>query len=163
MSVNLKRYVIHYARLQGERVPVPLRSAQMLAWVKYLCAPVVRLFDKLMVFRTFMLYRLSVTPQVVYLRKMLNDKYDPVQRRIAIEDGIQHEPVYLYLKSEDRPILLKTKAEGSRLYLFKKGETVGYAPDFIVRLPSGLRVNRNEMKALIDAYKLAGKKFEIDN
>lgn len=50
--------------------------------------------------------------------------------------------------------------EGERLYLLNKAEGQN-SFDFIVWVPAGLVFDQNEMEALIDLYKLAGKTYVI--
>lgn len=159
--VNKKIYDINYWRLVVERLPHPLRFGEMIAWVEWLCLPLIVIYNLLLTFRRTTLCHLSITPQVCRLRKMLNDKYDFLQRRITIEDAAKYDKTYLWLHNETRKQWLYSRDENHPLYLYLNGETSDNTFDFIVRLNGVTIANRNEMEAIIDNFKLAGKKYTI--
>lgn len=162
MSVNLKRFNIDYVKLVLQRLPHELRVDEVIAFVNILAGPFVSLYNRLIAFKDSVVYKLTITPQVCFLEKMLNDRYDNVERRIYIEDGISTDPLFLYTRAEEQPIWLYTKAENQPIYLRTKGELGIFNFDFVVYVPSAIGAfNEPEMTALVEAYKLAGKKFKI--
>lgn len=106
-------------------------------------------------------YKLTITPQVCYLEKALNDRYDIADRRIFITDGISYDPLPLYLKVENKPVVLYTKEEDKVAVLFTKSETGLFSVDFIVNVPAAVAFAEAEMRAIVDVYKLAGKIYSI--
>lgn len=160
--INVKRYVINYSKLVTQRIPEELSVDEVINFVKVLVSPVVTLYNQLIAFRDLLLYKITITPQVVYLEKMLNDRYDNIERRIYIEDGLTYDPIYVYTEAELKPIYLYTESEmGPGNFLFTQGEVSQVSNDFIVYVPLAVSFDVNEMTSLVSAYKLASKLFKI--
>jgi hypothetical protein len=161
--INIKRYTIDYVKYATQRIPVKIRFADVKAYVLVIVGPIVYVYNQLILFRDLIKYKLTITPQVVYLEKMLNDRYDGTLRRIYIVDGKQYDPQYIYTKAELKPLPLYTKGEVAKpkIYLYTKGEGNIVTFDFVVMVPIALTYNSNEMLSLITNYKLASKLFTI--
>jgi len=159
--INTARYVINYAKLVTQRIPELLRFEDLIAFVQALVSPLVFIYNQFITFRLFIIYKLTITPQVVYMEKMLNDQYDSVLRRIYIKDGAIKAAVYLYTKAELKPKFLYTKPENKPIYLYTKGESIGTTFDFVVYVPSDISFNSVEMSTRINNYKLASKIYSI--
>lgn len=102
-----------------------------------------------------------ITPQVCYLERLLNDRYDSELRRIKIDDGIFHLPIYIYQEDEIKPVYLFTEDENKPVYLYTDGEAGEVLDDFVVLVPVDIIFDMNEMKSLLNIYKLAGTKYTI--
>lgn len=159
--INVKRYVIDYVKLVTQRVPIDLRFDDLMAYLMALVGPLVYLYNKLLAFRDSIIYKLTITPQVAYLEKMLNDRYDNALRRIYIEDGESTNAIPLYTKAELQPVILYTKGENQPISLYTKGEAGQFTFDFVVWVPLGLTFDETEMTALVNTYKLVSKFFKI--
>jgi len=160
---NVKRYDINYSKLINQRIPEPLRSPEMIAWITRLASPFTYLYSLILSFRQSTLYKLAITPQVVFLEKMLNDRYDSSLRRIYILDGQEYNPLYIYTVAEVKPVWLYTKGEVGKpqVDLFTKGEVGQFTFDFVVYVPVAISFDVNEMSSLVNTYKLAGKIYDI--
>lgn len=160
---NVKRYDINYTKLVNQRIPEPLRTSESIAWLVLLASPFISLYGKVISFRQSTLYKLGITPQVVYLEKMLNDRYDATLRRIYILDGQEYNPLYIYTQLELKPVWLYTKSEVGkpRVDLFTAGEVGQFTFDFVVYVPVAISFDVNEMSSLLNTYKLAGKIYDI--
>lgn len=141
-------------------MPSSLRRKALHAWLMTLIAPAIRLHGELVAFRAAALYRLSITPQVCYLEKALNDRYDYTLRRIRILDAQVYDPIPLFLKEEEKTVHIFKKPLGVKV-LYTKAETSIFAADFIIQVPYSIVFNEAEMRAFVDNYKLAGKIFKI--
>ncbi len=135
-------------------LPTFLRHHKMVAWLHSLITPLIFLYNDFMQQREKHLYRLNHNGQVCYLRKALNDEFDREQRRIRIIDGNQYNREYIYTRAENRPKYL------GRMYLRSRSDYEDTGVDFIVEVPKDT-YNEIEMKALIDYYKLASKRYKI--
>lgn len=103
------------------------------------------------------IYKLNHNSQVCYLRKALNDRFDPVNRRIVITGSHRYKQQYIYTEVEKKDKYLGT------LYLRQDVDFADNGVDFLVLAPSELLDADNyEMKALIDYYKLASKRYKIE-
>ncbi|MBT1702967.1 hypothetical protein [Chryseosolibacter indicus] len=163
MAVNVKRYIINYSKFVTERIPMEFRFDDVIAYVNVLVSPLVSLYNNLLPFRDQVTYKLNITSQVCFLEKMLNDRYDVVERRIYIRDGNEYLPTFIFRKAELQPLFVYTKGEASkpRVNIYRKGEVGQFTYDFVVCVPASVPYNEREMRALISYYKLASKFFTI--
>ena len=135
--------------------PTFLRRERILAWLRVLHFPLIKILDKFNFNRNENLYNTAHNGQVCYLRKALNDRFDISQRRIKITDSNRYKREYIYTEGEQKPRYLGT------MYLRDDAEYSDTGVDFIVLIPKALNYNTYEMKALIDFYKLASKRYKI--
>jgi hypothetical protein len=90
---------------------IRLRRPRLLAFLYAFIAPLETLHRLFTGNRDGNLYRLLITPQVCYLEKFLNDRYDAAKRRIRIRNAFYADIVYLFLRAENKPLYLFTRAE----------------------------------------------------
>lgn len=136
--------------------PTFLRKRKLVAWLRTLAMPLNKLLDDFKVHRERDLYNLTHNSQVCYLRKALNDEFDPQLRRIKIEDGTRNIRRYIYQRNVNRPLYL------GRMFLYLRGNYIDGGVDFVVVLPQGLEYDRYKLEALVNFYKLAGKRWTIE-
>ena len=136
--------------------PTFLRKPKLIAWLRTLAMPLNKLLDDFKVHRERDLYNLTHNSQVCYLRKALNDEFDPQLRRIKIEDGRQNQRLYIYPRSANRPLYI------GKVFLYQRGSYIDGGVDFVVVLPHGLEYDRYKLEALVNFYKLAGKRWTIE-
>lgn len=142
-------------------LPTFLRKQNLTDFLEALLSPLKRLFDLLVSFRNGNLYRLDITSQVCKLEKMLNDRYDPEQRRITITDGEFVPEEFIYKSVEKRDISVYLNSENDNVPVYKFIEFGSKYSDFIVNVPGSVAFDLSEMTALIHMYKLASKIFTI--
>lgn len=142
-------------------LPVRLRQSKIIAWLVVLTWPVQQLYTLFKTNRSANLYRLTITPQVVYLERLLNDRYDTAERRITITDAVYHDPIYIYTKAESKPKYLRKKSEAVYMWMWQKMETALDPADFTISIPSNIQYQAPELRGIVDAYKLAGKTYSI--
>lgn len=151
--MNPNIYNINYGRLVVWLLPNALRKTRLIAYIEALIKPVTSAYLAFRHYRNARLYELAITPQVCYLEKMLNDRYDPLQRRICIVDSVDQDPQHIYLAAENKPVYLGVKT------IYTMGETsILYPFDFFVQVPVVLQGTFQvpEMLQLVNTYKLAG-------
>lgn len=141
--------------------PYFIQNPKMNAWLSIIIQPVTYVYNDLLNFRTQKLYQLSITPQVTFLQKLLNDRYDYTQRRIRIVDAIDKPPVYLFVRTELKPKYFYARSEAKPIYFFARSESGSITNDFIILIPSLVPFNDLELRSLVNTYKLASKKFSI--
>lgn len=105
-----------------------------------------------------MKYDLAVTPQVWSLERMLNDEFDPVSRRIVIEEPEVHEGWFFFRATD--PEYKKFYLNG-RAYFSGDTRYSGSA-GFVVVLPMSINAT-DRMRALIERYKLVSINYTIIN
>lgn len=153
-------YRIDYTRLVDWLVPSMLRRNVLLSLAYALVNPVRKLYVAFMKYKTDSEYRLNHNSQVCYLEKVLNDRFDPEQKRINIIDGWRFNQLYIYKETEGshKAVNLGT------MFIRPSADFADTGVDFIVKLPSDLALKeseRYEMKTLLNAYKLAGKRYKL--
>lgn len=161
--MNQKIYDIDYSKFRQRLLPSFLRLPKWLAWVKCMTYPAVVIYQDFLRFRAAKNYQLLITPQVCYLERLLNDRFDSVERRIVIIDGEDKPPVFLFTEEEDKPVYLFTEEEEDEepTFIYTEGEAGTITDDFIIKVPSDIVFEQSEMRSLVKAYKLAGTKFSI--
>lgn len=117
-------------------------------------------------FRNFVsgqLYFINITGQVIYLERILNDLYDPTFRRIYITDAAVVLPPYVYALSDAEPPLYIYDASDMEdpFYIYTLDEYYTN-PEFIVHVPVARNIFQNQIKRIINKYKLAAAKYAIE-
>lgn len=148
-------FAINWSRLSILLTPTFLRESIMDAWVKLLVSGVGDVHYAWLQFRTANIYNLAHNSQKCYLRGALNDRFDNQLRRIRIDDGNAFKRKYIYTDAEEKPKFLGT------MFLYDDSDYADTGVDFIVVVPAGLMYSIYEMKALIDFYRLASKRYKI--
>lgn len=149
-------YEIDYKQLVGLLLPTDFRKRKQAKWLYCLLTPLMQLHYHWKLNRDRNRYKLQHNGQACYLRKVLNDQFDPDQRRIIITDGQRYKRQYIYTHAEERPKYLGT------MYLRPSSDYQDSGADFLVLLPKGLVYDTYDMKALIDFYKLASKRYRTE-
>ena len=97
--------------------------------------------------------------------------FDPINRGIYISDGVYVDPVYVYLVPELKPVFIDLASEiGTSvipapdpvsLYLDMEIYAGVGAYTFIVNVPVTVTFDMARLRALVDLYKLPGKKYNV--
>lgn len=135
-----------------------MRKPKTVAWLLALTKPVVTLYQVFLRYRKQKLYELMISPQVCYLERLLNDKYDFIERRIRIGDTNDKPPLYIYQEAELKPVYL---SENKPRYIYTDGEAGDVKDDFVIKVPRAIGINNNEMLQLVKGYRLAGMQPKI--
>lgn len=158
-NVNIKRLALLVLPTWLRR---PLVGALIYAGV----TPLGRLAQELREYRNTTRYRLRHNGQVCKLRGVLNDEFDPALRRITVEDrdsATMIEASIIYRREVARWVMVPCRGFGAAI-IHREGfsGTSGY--DFWVNVPDELRTAGIEtrMRAIINTYKLASKRYTIN-
>lgn len=160
-------YSIDFNRLVVALLPTMLRKPGLFALTSCLVKPLVTLYGMFMQQRKSDLYEASVTPQVCSLRGLLNDAFDSELRRIKIADGQVNDWTFVYSQTmfnftEGKlPLWLSS---GQHQLISKQGVISSIGFDFAVLVPTELRNNNNHnrLTSLVDAHKLASKRYIVN-
>lgn len=135
------------------------RKPVMYAWLKACCFPLIQVYNQFTINRESNLYKLAHNGQVYSMENVLNDRFDNDLRRIYITDGFTKDRLYIYTPAENKPLFLK------KVFIYNSDDYADTGADFIVWIPSEIKTNQNliEIKALVDYYKLASKRYRIYN
>jgi len=152
-----KIFNINYLKLVVLLTPPDIRKSRLLALLMALINPVRSLYGSFTNNRANNLYKLAQNGQVCYLQKALNDSFDPELRRIFIDAGSRFERQYIYTSGEQQPNYL------GKIYLQPNSSFADTGVDFKVIVPQSFDLKNHQMKALIDFYKLASKRYTIEH
>jgi len=155
---------INWYNFGAEMLPTKWRDSTTIAFVKVLLKPINQVYYSWYNWRIDNLYKLEHTGQICSLRGSLNDKFDPIERRIYLGDGQQNPTTYIYTEAEAQDVFTNTEAEGNEgtMYVYTEAETADTGLDFIVYVPFDI-LNREiyAIKAHIELYKAGGKRYAI--
>lgn len=141
-------------------LPTPWRNAKNFGYLKALISPLYgsaqSVYDRWSNMRKDNLKKLSYNSQKCYLRGVLNDRYDPFERRITISNTSNKTKDFIYTQAENLPVYLGT------MWLEPEFNYEGSTVDFLVNVPQGImNLKINEIVATIEFYVLAGKSYQI--
>lgn len=149
-------YNINWDKLGLLLMPTFLRKDVFADYVKALLSPIRAMYDDWYKMRADNLYKLAHNGQVCYLRKALNDTFDPEERRIYIGDGVRYDQPYIYREIEHQPKYLGV------LYLRHSWDYSDDGFDFRVYVPADIVADKpHELRALVDYYKEGVKRYKI--
>lgn len=155
-------YKIEYTKLGILYLPTFLRRLNNLAFVQAFIRPIDSLYYLWSNWRTENIYKLEHTGQVCSLRGSLNDKFDPLYRRIYITDGQEHDVFYIFTEAEQQDVWMHTEAENDVIWLYTEAETADSGLDFIVYVPQEIFNSQIEgLHAHIKIYKQGGRRYKI--
>lgn len=152
------------------QLPVKLRQVTNIAWIEVLTKLVGNLSDDFKTYRINKLFFLQHNSQVIYLEHILNSRFNEGGTEIYIEDAPSPDIISLYNKSEATdPFYLYNKDEGvsppdvETIYFYNRAEYPASGGLFVINIPIALQgiVDENELKALVNRLKLAGKQYSI--
>lgn len=157
------RYDINYNRLALAIVPLKLRKPVLMGLLYVMLTGVRRAASVFDSYRETTDYRLTHSGQVCYLKAVLNDRFDVTQRRITIEDVDARSGVILYQRALSRFQMVPERITGNALVLNKRAFSGSTSVDFTIVVPAALRGTflEEQMRALVDTYKLASKRYTI--
>ncbi len=141
-------------------VPSRLRRPFMFLWLNALVAPIRWLYTEFVKYRHLANYKMEHNGQVVYLQKVLNDRFDGADKRIRISDGSKYDRVYIFNSQEKKPQYL------SKIFLHDHLSYRDTGADFRVHVPEEISVWTNsslmaEFRSILNYYKLAGKRYKL--
>jgi hypothetical protein len=149
-------YKVDFDKLILLLLPTPMRKLKNFGYLKALMSPIVSLHYRWSDMRKENLKKLSYNSQKCYLRGVLNDRYDPFDRRISISNTSKKTKDYIYTQAENLPVYLGT------MWLEAEFNYEGSTVDFLVNVPQEImNVKINEIVATIEFYVLAGKSYQI--
>lgn len=164
--MNESTYNIDFKIFAKMFTAILLQRPKLLAIVGALLSPVKALHYAFLQFRQEAIYKVSHNASVGLLEKMLNDKFDPAQRRIYINNVQRQDDLRVYTFPQQREINVSTSPKVG----IRSGTTFNAEnPDFKVYLPEDIQpigtVEQEglviRIKAQLDYYKLFAKKYTL--
>lgn len=159
-------FLINWKKIAVLLTPTFLRGKIMAAWLELIINPAEDIHYNWMLFRKDNIYNLAHNSQLCYMEGALNDNFDTTQRRIYIDNGNAFKRKYIYTDGElsgeiiNNEIFITPTFLGT-VYLYGDEDYADTGVDFIVVIPLNLVYSPYKMRALIDFYKLASKRYKI--
>ena len=161
----MSKYEVNFKRFALLMLPTFWRRP-ILATIAYaMVSPFSYLHTRFVLFSRESVYRLTHNGQVCYLRAVLNDQFDPIERRITVtEDAEGMGDLILYKRDEYKHHLLPARETGRATIINRRGFGGVNGFDFWVNIPMALyeTVDVTRLKATVGTYKLASKRFSIN-
>ncbi len=162
MPINSNVYNVNWNKLVSWLTPARLFLPKVFALLKALVSPISSLHGLFISFRKQKLYDLSINSQVCRLEKLLNDKFDSVQRRIYITDGEKSKRKYIFKRSELVPLPVYLDAESNPTFIYKDAEITTITYHFIVNVPLGIKYKEAVINSLLNTYRLPSRKYKLE-
>lgn len=156
-DINFKRFALQLLPTRWRRV---LFASLLYAGVSELSS----LHSRFMAFRTEQNYRLTHNGQVCYLRAVLNDVFDPDERRITITETVEErEANLIYKRDADKSVFVYPRQQGKAWAINRRGYDGVGGFDFWINLPYGLNtIDAKRLAAIVNNYKLVSKRYAIN-
>lgn len=164
LSNNI-RYKVDFDYLATLLLPSLLRKAKLRAWLAALLAPLRQLYTSFLLYAEATRIELSYSSITIVLEGALNDQFDPIPRRIRIDNSdTELLPFYVNFLSEQQPekwVLFAAESPPWRYcYAYTEFST---QTDFTVRVPVLLRnpQRTDQLNARIRRYKPAMRHYTL--
>ena len=151
-------YKINFNKLVVQLMPTFLRQPRMIAFISLFSAELTKLYNAWLIKKsqndeTWLRHN----SQVCKLRKILNDEFDDIERRIKITDGQLYDRQYIYTLGEKKPKYL------GKLFIRQNTDYADTGIDFFVVVPVEINIEQNKYKleAWVNRYRLASKRYKI--
>lgn len=161
----MSKYEVNIKRLSLLLLPTFWRRPILATLAYAMVSPLGYLHTCFVLFRRDTVYRLTHNGQVCYLRAVLNDQFDPIERRITItEDAASAGVLMLHKREEEQAFLLPTRETGRAFIINRRGFGGINGFDFWVNIPISLydTVDVARLRAIVSTYKLASKRFSVN-
>jgi hypothetical protein len=153
MKIDFKKLVILL-------LPTFLRKSVWLHILQSAVLSLQKIHSHYEAFKSAKLYELTITPQVCYLEKVLNETICPGEYRITITDAEQKEIPYFFRATDNKDVYFSNSSI-LQVYFFRL-DAHNYAESFIVNVPTFYGTKEPQVRALLNKYKLLSKTYKIN-
>lgn len=155
-------FSINFSRLVVLLLPIDLRKIKTIKYLQALVEPIRYLYQQFLDFRLSMIYENQINGQVINLERVLNDTFDPIERRIYITDGDYFEPPVFYEEWKNKPVIFYAEGDSRNpiYYSVDNADNV-VSVNFYVHVPNAVFTEKTRIRALVNKYKAFGRLFEI--
>lgn len=143
---------------------VHLRRTRFMAFIRACCAPVQTVHTELMIVRADIIAQYQYNGLKHSLEAMLNDNYDPVDRRIYITVPGQYEQLWYQETGEQALAFFEETDAVSGFIWMTVPQLVSvqwYAYEFMINIPVLIPIIPAQVFSLVDTYRYAGKRPAI--
>ncbi|MEE9408117.1 MAG: hypothetical protein V3V28_08590 [Polaribacter sp.] len=151
-------FKIDFYALAVQLMPVQWRKPRHIAFVKVLVTPFVLMLQQLRKYRSTTIYKLQHDSRIGKVEKVLNDKFDIIERRILIIEGQRKRQNYSFYRSENREAL------ATPFVTYSQDEVAEFSSDFEVCIPTVVGLissDLTQLNTLVRYYADKDKHFVI--
>lgn len=152
-------YSINWHRSITELLQHDARKPIWQAWLYALLKPLVKLADEFTSFRDQILEENRWNGTTASLSKMLNDKYDPILRRIKLQNVIK-KPLLFHRSGNEQPDGYYQEGDSNAVYHYRSANEAYdlslLSYELIVKVHAHVVFVPEEMLQLIERYRFAG-------
>lgn len=143
-------------------LPNDLRKVRIVRYLIALVNTVKELHYDFLQFYDDTLYEIKINGQTIKLERVLNDKFDPIQRRIYISDGDYYHPPIFYEEYKNLPVIFfnENNEDNPIFYSINSIDNL-VSFNFFVNIPADVWHDRTRVRALVNKYKIFGRTFDI--
>lgn len=134
-------FKIDVYQLAIQLLPTARRTPINMAFLKVLVLPFKKQLQRLNERRNANIYKLTHDARVGSVEKVLNDRFDIVERRIRITEGNRIDPLYIYQEAEDKQTYLPAT-------IYTQQEIAERTTDFVVQVPQAIGLTPQDLIAL---------------
>lgn len=152
------KYDVEYKKLAVLLLPMCLRKGTLTALLNVLTIPLQGLSESFAEYRRQKDIRLNHNGQVCFLRGVLNDQFDKEQRRIRVEDN----------ESTSGGVIIEERGKTPKSFIwhmpkriYRRGWEATGGIGFVVEVPEELRPREQELRSIVNEYKLASMRYLI--
>lgn len=152
------KYDVEYKKLAVLLLPMCLRKGTLTALLNVLTIPLQGLSERFAEYRRQKDIRLNHNGQVCFLRGVLNDQFDKEQRRIRVEDN----------ESTSGGVIIEERGKTPKSFIwhmpkriYRRGWEVTGGIGFVVEVPEELRPREQELRSIVNEYKLASMRYLV--
>lgn len=148
----------------GKRVlPHFLRKPNVILFLNSCLDVLQGLNDEMVVFAEAIDTKVRQTSQVIYLEKLLNDRFDPTLKRIFIQNTSEVNFLYIRNNVEGQPqtVFLSNNSEGAGPVYYENNSEIAALDDYIINVPASASIDEDELRSQVNVYNLAGKKYDV--
>jgi len=161
----MSKYDVHIKKLGLLLLPTFFRKP-LIAGLMYASISVLNhIYNRFLSLSSEQHYRFTHNGQVCYLRAVMNDTFDPQQRRITITEVAEEAGnSYIYERTVNSNPPAPLREENIAHIINRRGFSGAYAYDFWVNIPRSLykEIDQDHLRAIVNTYKLASKRFGIN-
>ncbi len=152
-----------FKKLIQTLIPFAKRKPKIVAFIYALLSPIKALnagsFKNLV---DEIAYKQSITGQLIYLEKYLNDLYPSANGGIVIQDVANINVPYIYNPNENQTVVyIHNSSENATPVYIRNNLEILNEDKFIVKVPVTLSFVERIMRLQIDFYRIAGAKYSI--
>jgi len=140
-------------------MPPHKRKTLRLAWLTLLSYPIRRLSSELNSYRVSTAYIATMRGTVIYLEKLLNDKFNNGASGIYINP--YNTKTYIYVSNNNSGAVVYVENNPSTSLQLPDEQFYINLPDFEILIPSGLVIDINQLRAELMVHVFATKSYTI--